>query len=397
MLTLSHQLLLKAALLPPALALNHWQTLQRRAEYTTRDPFNGLDTDSQRLLPLIFRNLEATDDPLLPQLRVLYLRTWQTNHRLLHTLYPALDALQANGIETMLLKGIPVALRYYGDLGVRPTADIDLMVPVHQADQALALLQQPDCGFRPTRFELRHRRLLHAMHLFNTHGSDIDLHWHLLYQHAYSGADQPFWADKQPLQLPSGQVVYRLSATHQVFHNLVHGYQWGESAAIRWIPDTYYICQSHDPVDWHALLDLAERYQMRIPVNEGLSLLQSLLGLELPVSVQTRLAGLVPEPDEAAYFRLLKPVSNPVHKAQRFIHKICLAHRIFRQGRDTLSFPAYLLRSLRFRIEWPYGDLYPYTQRPPLRPCHEPERNPSVPTLAGGGLATTLPATLGPL
>ena len=363
MLTLSHQLLLKAALLPPALALNHWQAWQQTSESATRDLFNGLDSDAQRLLPLIYRNLETTGDPLLPALRLLYLRTWQTNHVLLQTLYPALEALQASGIETMLLKGIPMALRYYGDLGMRPAGDVDLMVPFHQAEQALALLRQPAYGFRPTRFELRHRRLLHAMHNFNARGIDIDLHWHLLYQHTYAGADQPFWADKQPLQLPGGQTVYILSATHQVFHNLVHGFGWGKATVLRWIPDTYYICQSQTPIDWHALLDLAEHYRMRIPVGEGLALLQSLLGLELPASVQTRLAALTPESDEATFFRLLGPVANPVHKAQRFFHKTYLAYRIFRQGRDTLSFPDYLLRRLHFGLEWPYSDLYQYTQQ----------------------------------
>lgn len=367
-LSLSHQLLLKAALLPPDQALLYWQTWQQCADGAITNSLNTLDTDGQRLLPLIFRNLETTSDPLLPHLRIHYLRTWTTNHALLHTLYPALHGLQAEGCEVLLIKGMALALRYYNDLGVRPAADVDLMVPLHQADRALDLLGQPQYGFEPTRFELRHRRLLHAMHLFNKHGADIDLHWHLLHQHAYPGTDAPFWADKQAMRLPNGQTVYTLSATHQIFHNLIHGFRWSKTAAIRWIPDTYYICKSQVPVDWHTLLDLAERYQMRVPVTQGLRLLQSLLDLELPPSIQVRLADMVPSPDEQAYFRLLGSVSNPLHKPVRFIRKHYSAHRLFRQGRDGLSFPAYLLRSLYLRLEWPYSDLYQRTQLPPNPP-----------------------------
>ena len=371
MLTAVQELLLKSALLPPDQALTHWLAwlrLDAVSPETFSDRVRTLDADAQRLLPLIYRNLEFTAAPLLPQLRGHYLHTWRSNHNLLHMVYPVLKRLQAEGFEVMLLKGLPLALRFYRDLGVRPTADVDLLVPTHQAEAALALLTSPELGFRPTRYEFRHRRHLHAIHLLNREGRDLDLHWNLVSRHIYPGADAPHWASKQPLVLPNGQSVYSLSATHQIFHNLVHGFRWNEEYTIRWIPDTYQIYRQADDIDWSALLDLAEQYQMRIPVKTGLDLLRDLLGMELPATAADRLARLAPTPAEQRYLRLLTPVKNPLHKGVRFLQKHYLAYQLFGPRKSPLDFPAYLLSRFRQRVEWSRSDTYHLSQTPPPAP-----------------------------
>lgn len=169
-----------------------------------------------------------------------------------------------------MLKGMPLSMRYYKDIGVRMTSDVDFLVPTTCANKALEVLQHTAYGLQATAYETKHKNVLHAIHLFDPNGVDVDLHWNLMFHHAYPGADAPFWEDKQPINLPNGQMAYTLSPTHQIFHNLVHGFHWGQIPAIRWIPDSYIIFRDEAAVDWHALLDLSERYQMRIPVQQGL-------------------------------------------------------------------------------------------------------------------------------
>jgi len=56
-------------------------------------------------------------------------------------------AFEQRGISWCVLKGIPLALRAYGDLAARSVGDIDILVHPHQADPADAVLRT--CGWRP--------------------------------------------------------------------------------------------------------------------------------------------------------------------------------------------------------------------------------------------------------
>ena len=62
--------------------------------------------------------------------------------RLLDAARPALEALAAAGIRTMLLKGAVLASPPYGEPGLRPIGDVDVLVePVH-ARRATRILEE---------------------------------------------------------------------------------------------------------------------------------------------------------------------------------------------------------------------------------------------------------------
>lgn len=66
---------------------------------------------------------------------------------------PAVDALLARGITPVVLKGFHTARGYCEEPGVRPCADVDLLVPPARADAAEAALRE--AGFEPTTARLR--------------------------------------------------------------------------------------------------------------------------------------------------------------------------------------------------------------------------------------------------
>ena len=95
----------------------------------------GLDLDrlegsSVPLLPLVYRSLERAGaaDPLLPRLKGIYRSAWVKNNLLLERARTELAALSAAGIDPLLVGGIANALRFYGDLGLRPTLRLELVV-----------------------------------------------------------------------------------------------------------------------------------------------------------------------------------------------------------------------------------------------------------------------------
>jgi hypothetical protein len=108
---------LRAALRPGDEGVAAWATLR-----DVLDLDDIWDPDIHRLLPLVYVNLRdaGVDDPDLPRLKGLYRRTWYLNQLKLAEARPWLELLQGEGIDTLLLKGVPLGLEYYGDLGQRP-------------------------------------------------------------------------------------------------------------------------------------------------------------------------------------------------------------------------------------------------------------------------------------
>jgi len=68
--------------------------------------------------------------------------------RQLELLREAMSALDGAGVDAVVLKGLPLGLRLYGDPFVRCSADLDLYVPSRQRDRAAAALEQ--LGWRST-------------------------------------------------------------------------------------------------------------------------------------------------------------------------------------------------------------------------------------------------------
>ena len=362
-------LLLKAALFPPAEALVYWKLWKkcRQLDHFTSASekllpaiFDTLDHESQRLMPLVYRNLEKTSDPLIPSLRGIYRHTWLKNQRFLQKVQQIVGALQAAGVDTIALKGIPLSLLYYGDMGVRLMSDLDVLVPTSQADAAIQVLQQKPLQFKRSDFDYRYRRIIHAMHMQDSNNIDMDLHWNLIVQHVYADADKPFWAARQPLTLANGLQTHVLSPTHQVFHNLVHGFGWAGKPAIRWLADSYVIYTKPDiTIDWHGLLDLAEHYQLVVPIQQGLRVLQSDFRLELPADVCERLHQLTIGTAEAAYFALLeKKPTNVFGKIIRQVQLPRVEYQSFQKERSGLTMSRWVLlrleRTLRMMSRWGY-------------------------------------------
>ncbi len=79
-------------------------------------------------------------------------------------------------ITAIWLKGVPLALTVYPEIGLRPMADIDVLVPTHQVTSALALLEQKT-GRKPAHLALD----IEARAQVGPRGQvKMDLHWDLL-------------------------------------------------------------------------------------------------------------------------------------------------------------------------------------------------------------------------
>jgi hypothetical protein len=118
------RLLLRAALLEGERGAAAWRELQPGFS------LDELDTASTALLPLLHRQLErrGVDDPLLPRLSGVYRRTWYVNQLRLDEVRGALGALQEAELDPLVVESWELPARWYGDLGLRPTAELHVLV-----------------------------------------------------------------------------------------------------------------------------------------------------------------------------------------------------------------------------------------------------------------------------
>ena len=105
--------------------------------------FSYLEQGARRLLPLVYRNVkEALPAELRDMLRRVYLQYWADNQKLFRRLEERLTWFQANGIPTMVLKGVALSILHYRDKGIRPMADFDILVPEDLARDVIGRLQR---------------------------------------------------------------------------------------------------------------------------------------------------------------------------------------------------------------------------------------------------------------
>jgi hypothetical protein len=276
------------------------------------------DAETHRLLPLVYRRLVqlGVEDPVLPRLKGLHRHAWYQNQLNLARLAPFLTRLEGAGIRTMVIKGVPLALRFYGDLGSRPMNDVDVLVPTKRMADALQLLE--DDGWRSHRDPHQpSQRLTAGFSLISHHsrivtapdGFWVDLHWHLREQFVAPGQEMKssddFWAAAEPIDV-AGIRTRTLCASDLLLHAIVHGLVSQRDARARWAADAMVVLGHPEAIDWERLIYQAERRRLVLIVRVALDYLVKNLRAGVPLDVLARL-NRVPttRDDERAFERAL--------------------------------------------------------------------------------------------
>ena len=113
------------------------------------------------------------------------------------------------GLDTMVLKGAPLLLLYYRDVGARGMNDFDILIPTGQVEPAIDLLKTTEwsTGFTTSRSRLR---LTHSM-IYQSGEYDFDLHWHVMEE-----CCQPD-SDALPSRAVCGAIDQRVELRHVRF------------------------------------------------------------------------------------------------------------------------------------------------------------------------------------
>jgi hypothetical protein len=130
----------------------------------------------------------------------------------------------------MVLKGAPLAFSVYPSPALRPMADIDVLVEPHRAADATAVLA--GSGWIPSRaVEPDVLASLHGVGWRKRPGA-LDLHWYLLHESCWPGADAALWRRARPIVI-AGYTTLAPSPADQLLHTCVRDGSRGPRCACR--------------------------------------------------------------------------------------------------------------------------------------------------------------------
>jgi hypothetical protein len=277
------ELLLQAALLPDEAGRAAWRRIGASIAVGT------VDGASQSLLPLVYRNLIrlGVRDEGIDALKERYLLTWSENQRFFHGMLPLLQAFEQAGIDVVVLKGVALIARFYRDPGLRPMADVDVLVPPTGVDRARELAA--GLGWHPRHHPTpAFRRVKHAGPFDHPAGVACDLHWRLFEEAGGGGADDDVRAAAETVTFQGTRLLI-LSPTDQLLHVCGHAARWGEVPAIRWVADAVLILRE-GPIDWPRFVAHAAQRRFILRMRQMLGYLRQALDVAIPPSVEAELA-----------------------------------------------------------------------------------------------------------
>ncbi len=303
--TPEQELLLTACLSPGDKAADAFIKWKSSADIDTIDP------GSYRLFPLLYVNLKSfgIDDPLMNIFRWVYEKTLSNNNILYERLSGLLSEFSGCGMPVILVKGSALALLYYGDPGLRPMMDADMLVPTSRVREAIDIIT--GLGWRSSLTPLKgfsDKKLLSKLgwtpeerglqeytdeYFSVRHGQDftnpaqftIDLHWHLLHGYNRPDSDASFWEGARGISV-DGVEALALDPADQLLQVCSHGVAWNTVPPIRWVADAAAIVRREgEGLDWERLVNAAVRHGKVLPVREALTYMKRFMEPSIPDGV----------------------------------------------------------------------------------------------------------------
>jgi hypothetical protein len=208
------------------------------------------------------------------------------NSRLLDELIRVQARLFDSGIPSLPLKGPVLALQLWGDLRLRRSLDIDLLVSQQQVPEAVRVLER--AGYRvppPAGGLIREIHLEHEAEPFI-----LDLHWNVAPgEIPFPLAFEEIWADRR--QMPRGHTSIPVIGPEWLLVllclYLVKDYPW---------PRLIYLCDlarlivRFSDLDWDRVTAIAMRTGTRRICALGVALVDSLPGAAVPARAMRLLA-----------------------------------------------------------------------------------------------------------
>jgi hypothetical protein len=231
------------------------------------------------------------------KLRIQYRDTLNKNMRRYYALKKVLECLQLAGIPVIVLKGAYLAEHIYDNIGLRPMADIDLMV--HRYDSEIVCNVLETMKYIPGESnanEIRHT-YTNEIHYYHPEGLvAIDLHFKLDQEASPFSVDpEGLWQRAQPTTTLGLNTLTLSTEDHFIYlcYHTAFRHMFYELKHL--IDVYYYLLKFNERIEWEKVVDIASKWGLQ----RNIVLTTDILEHMLKVTISPPLASLM----ETEHFR----------------------------------------------------------------------------------------------
>ena len=254
-----------------------------------------------KLIPTVYHNLSRHVPGLVPQPVLAELKQLaELNRQHIIKILAALNRLsrwfEQTNIPLCVLKGPLLAQRLFGDVALRTSSDLDLLIDPTSLSQADALLLSngcqrvlPDVSLAPRQWLAFQRQWYNSTYFLPELNTYIELHWAIALQDLIAPkAMRQIQARLRPLEQSCSR-LYALADEDLPVYLLVHGskHNW---VRLKWLVDFVAWMQTAGDRDWSALQARMADLGLQRLLGQGLLLAHWLFSTPLPESLQPLLA-----------------------------------------------------------------------------------------------------------
>lgn len=256
----------------------------------------------QRVAGLIYHNLKGVGlkqrvpPAIFSKLKDYYEQTANENHQFWEEFCRIQEALRRAKIEIIPLKGIILVHILYGDMGLRPMRDIDILVKeedAHKAEEAAFQLGYDKITKTTENYYQGH----HCDVTLNIKKSapevsiTLDIHWNFAISRPNKIDITDAW-DRVEKRVIDGREIFLLSPEDMFFSLCLHLRRHIRFLLLKHICDISELLVLHkDSLDWNYIVKKAEKDSIRTTLYFALFSAKELLGSDVPEAI---LNGLKP-------------------------------------------------------------------------------------------------------
>lgn len=244
-----------------------------------------------RVYSILYNHLRKTDDVRIPlQVRQALKREYQSNTfdmlRLSAQMEGLCTLLSDTDIRAIVLKGPVLAADLYGDVSLRTSRDLDILIPIQDLDQAEELLKEQ--GYVKEEeyktilndWKWRHH---HVTFIHKKTGVTLEIHWRLGPGPGKEPGFDELWERKRISTITSNPVYY-LGREDLFLFLAAHGARHGWSR-LRWLADIDRIARQN--LDFPRLYQLLKKNRQLHLGAQALILAKLLLHTPLTVDLES--------------------------------------------------------------------------------------------------------------
>jgi len=234
---------------------------------------------------IVYKNLlklSAVPQHIIDKFEKVYYNQLRQNILMVSELDRLIDGLTSEGIEVISLKGATASEAIFGDIGLYPSGDLDILVRVEDIDRTRRVLESIGYTLNDKGFdEYREFFLRELYHINLSNGRfTIEPHWNLFMR--YFTTPPEFWWEES-IEVSSGGKQYRfLSPEKNILYTSFRLFSKG-FAHLRFLFMIAEVVRHYqDSVNWEKLFGYAQEFRFENTLRVTLRLCHELLGAPVP-------------------------------------------------------------------------------------------------------------------